>query len=59
MRKAIFILNIIVGLFLVFGTAGSADLDLINFKTMFIQAGLGMWLIATGAVGMISLNPEF
>jgi hypothetical protein len=59
MKKMIFGLNIAVGLFLVLGTAGSADLNLISFKTMFIQAGLGMWLFVTGVLGMKSLDPEF
>lgn len=59
MKKTVFILNVIVGFFLILGTAGRADLNLISFKMMFLQSALGLWLLVTGAIGLKSLDPEF
>lgn len=46
------VLSIVAGYFLLLGTAGSSDLNLIDESTAIMQSGIGMALLFGGAVGL-------
>lgn len=53
----LFGLSIGVGFFIVLGTAGSSDLNLIDFKTIIIQGAIGVALVWIGFIGLKVTNP--
>lgn len=44
-------LCMVIGFIIAIGTAGSADLELINFTTLAIRSGIGVLLIVGGFIG--------
>ena len=42
----------VIGFFLIVGTAGASDLDLITVKEIILKGGSGLLLILTGYVGL-------
>lgn len=55
----VFGLSIGAGFLLVLGTAGSSDLNLIDFKTILIQSGIGLVLVWIGFKGLKITNPVY
>lgn len=55
----IFGLSMVAGLFLILCTAGSSDLNLIDFKTILIRGGIGLLLCVLGFVGLKASNWEY
>lgn len=53
----LFGLSIGAGFLIVLGTAGSSDLNLIDFKTILIQSAIGVALVWIGFIGLKFTNP--
>ncbi len=51
MKKKIFIGLAVIGLMMVIGSAGSADLDRISFGQAMLQSIIGMVCFAVGCIG--------
>lgn len=47
-----------IGFVLIIGSAGSSDLELIDFKTLLIQSGLGLALTGIGFIGIRFIYPS-
>lgn len=55
----LFALSMVGGFLLILGTAGSCDLNLIDFKTTLIQIGIGAALMCGGFKGLKFTNPIY
>lgn len=53
----LFGISMAAGFFVLLGTAGSSDLNLIDFKTALIQSGIGLALFGVGYVGLRFTSP--
>lgn len=57
--STLFGLSIGAGILLVLFVAGSSDLDVIDFKSVVIQGGIGVGLVSLGYVGLKFITPIY
>ena len=52
-------LSLLAGFVLLLGTAGSSDLELIEFNTVLVRGGIAAALMLGGFFGVKILSPDF
>lgn len=59
MLKKILTISMVLGVFLMMGTAGAGELETISLRQELIQYGIGIVLSGVGFVGMLKVGDDY